>query len=99
MVSKTKEEERRFQIELLKTEVDLENMLSWLVGTIALGFAVFVYYGEKGQVWYQLIAGAILILAIYVGYPLFYTRSRKQRFKALEEQFITKKKNKHKKES
>lgn len=78
-------------MELLKTEVDLENMMSWLIGAIALEFAAFIYYGEMGLVLHQLVMAAIGILTIYVVYPLVYARSRKQRFKDLEEQFITKK--------
>jgi hypothetical protein len=93
MVSKRKEEERRFQIELLKTEVDLENQMALLIGTIALEFAIFIYYGETGQVTFQLIAGIALLLTVYVMFPLVYDRTRKRRFKDLEEKFISKKKN------
>ena len=98
MVSKTKEEERRFQIELLKIEVDLENLMALIIGTIALEFAAFVYYGETGQVTFQLLMGIMGILTIYFVFPYFYRRRSRQRFKDLEEQFITKKKSKQKKE-
>ena len=97
MVSK-REEDRRFQIELLKTEVDLENMMTWLVGALAFEFAAFVYYGEIGQVTLQLIIGIILVITAWVFYPLTYERTKKRRFNALEEQFIAKKKEKQKKE-
>ena len=93
MVSKT-EEDRRFQIELVKTEVDLQNMMAWLIGTIALAFSAFYYFGETGQVRFQIIVGIMGILTIYVLYPLGYGRLRRKRFKALEEKFVTKKKEK-----
>lgn len=98
MVSKTKEEERRFQIELLKIEVDLENLMALIIGTMAFFFAVFVYYVEIGQVVFQIIAGIALLLVVYVGLLFIYPNRRKRRFKDLEEQFITKKKSKQKKE-
>jgi len=91
MVSK-KEEDRRFQIELLKTEVDLENLMALMIGTIALEFAAFVYYGETGQVTFQLLMGIIGIVTIYFAFPYLYRHRSRQRFKDLEEQFIAKKK-------
>jgi len=88
MVSK-REEDRRFQMELLKIEVDLENFIAVYIGLLALEFSAFWYYQDIGNLDLSFLTGIIMLLTI-VGINILYRLERGTRFRDLEKRFIGK---------
>ena len=88
MVSK-KEEDRRFQMELLKIEVDLENFIAVYIGLLALEFSAFWYYRDFGYLELSFLTGIIMLLTIF-GINILYRWERGRRFRDLEKRFIGK---------